>query len=107
MEHDSEITAVSVLTTRRSRRRATISPDAAQSITAPDARHIRDAAKKRFGQAGDAGIWKRLSSILLEPANPFDTKAARRPRKEAVVLGGLLMFTAAMAIFFNLSAVAR
>jgi hypothetical protein len=107
MEHDSEITAASVLKTRRSRRRATISPDAAQRITAPDARHIRDAARKRFAQACDAGIWKRLSSILLESANPFDTEATRRPRKEAVVLGGLFMFAAATAIFFNLSALAR
>jgi hypothetical protein len=107
MKHDTEINAGSVLNSRRSRRRAHISPDAAHGITAPDARQIHDAAKKRSGQACDAGIWKRLSSILLDPANPFDAKAPRRLRKEAVVLGGLLMFAAAMAIFFNLSALAR
>jgi hypothetical protein len=107
MEHNSQITARDVLKARRPRRRANISPDAAQNIASPDACQVRRVAKKRFGRACDAGIWKHLSSILLEPANPFEAKAPRRPRKEAVVLGSLLMFAAAMAIFFNLSAVAR
>jgi hypothetical protein len=107
MEHDTGITARNVLKTRCSRRRANISPDAAQSISAPDARHIRDEARKRFAMACDAGIRKRLSSILLELPNPFDAKAPRRPRKEVVVLGAILTFAAAMAIFFNLSALAR
>ena len=106
MEHDTGITAETVLRDRRRRGGAT-SPDAAQSITAPGARQIRDAARKRFGQACDAGIWKRLASILLEPANPFDAKAARRLRRETVVLAALLTFAAAMAILFNISAAAR
>ena len=107
MEHDTGITAETVVKARRSRRRAAISPDAAQSVTSPGARQIREAARKRFGQACDAGIWKRLASILLEPANPFDAKAARRLRRETVVLAALLAFAAAMAILFNVSAAAR
>jgi hypothetical protein len=107
MEHDTGITAEIVLKTGRSRRRNAISPDAAQSVTAPGARQIRDAARKRFGQACDAGIWQRLASILLEPANPFDAKAPRRLRRETVVLGALLAFAVAMAMFFNISAAAR
>ncbi|MGH9630285.1 MAG: hypothetical protein ACRD7E_18375 [Bryobacteraceae bacterium] len=107
MEHDTEITAGTVLKARRSRGRAKISPSDLQSITSPDARQIRKAARRRFARACDAGIRKRLGSILLEPANPFYAKAPRRPRKEAVVLGSLLMFAAAMAIFFNLSALPR
>jgi hypothetical protein len=107
LEHDTGITAGDVLKTRCSRRRANISPDAPPSISAPDARLIRDEARKRFALACDAGIRKRLSSILLELPNPFDAKATRHPRKEAVVLGALLTFAAAMAIFFNLSALAR
>jgi hypothetical protein len=106
MEHDTGITAETVLRDRRPRRRAT-SADAAQSVTAPGARQIRDAARKRLGQACDAGIRKRLASILLEPANPFDAKAARRLRRETVVLAALLAFAAAMAILFNISAAAR
>jgi hypothetical protein len=106
MEHDTGITAETVLRDRRRRGGAT-SPDAAQSITAPGARQIRDAARTRFGQACDAGIRQRLASILLEPANPFDSKAARRLRRETVVLGALLAFAVAMAIFFNISAAAR
>jgi hypothetical protein len=102
MEHDTGITAEIVLKTGRSRRRAAIPPDAAQSITAPGARQIRDEARKRFGQACDAGIWKRLASILLEPANPFDAKAPRRARRETVVLGALLAFAATMAMLFNI-----
>jgi hypothetical protein len=107
MEHDSQISAGNVLEARRSRGRANVSPDAIQSIRCPDARQIHKVARRRFAQACDVGIWKRLTSTLLEPANPFDAKAPWRPRKEAVVLGSLLVFAAAMAIFFNLSAFAR
>jgi hypothetical protein len=101
MEHDTGITAETVVRARRRCRHAT-SADAAQSITAPGTRQIREAARKRFGQACDAGIWKRLASVLLEPANPFDAKAARRARRETVVLGALLAFAAAMAMLFNI-----
>ena len=41
--------------------------------------------RARFAKACDAGMWKRLSNAVLEPANPFDVKARRRLRQEAVV----------------------
>jgi hypothetical protein len=45
----------------------------------------------RFGKAHDAGIWKRLSNVFLEPANPFDVKARRQFRQEAIVLGTFIL----------------
>jgi hypothetical protein len=43
----------------------------------------------------------------LEPANPFDVKARRRLRQEAVVLGTLVFAALGLAVYFNLNAMAR
>ena len=57
------------------------------------AREIVEAFRARFAKGCDAGVWKRLSNAVLEPANPFDVKARRQIRQEALILG-TLVFTA-------------
>ena len=100
MEHDSEITAEYVLRNRRTpliqRSGASSSPDAAQMLHT-----FREQYKRRC----DAGIWNRLSILLLEPRNPFDVRAPRPLRQEAVVIGALLLFALALMIVFNINAV--
>ena len=61
----------------------------------------------RFEKAHDAGIWKRLKNVFLEPANPFDVKARRQFRQEAIVLGTLVFTALGLALYFNLKAIAR
>jgi hypothetical protein len=58
-------------------------------------------------KAGNTGFWKRVSGIVLEPANPFNTKAPRKFRQEANVLIALLLLTLSIVAFFNFSALAR
>jgi hypothetical protein len=70
-------------------------------ITVAGPREIKEAAAARFGKACDSSIWKRLSSVWLEPANPFDSKAPRRFRREAVVIGGMVLSLLLLALYFN------
>jgi hypothetical protein len=43
----------------------------------------------------------------MEPANPFDAKARRQVRQEAIVLGALIFTALGLALYFNLNAIAR
>ena len=106
MEQDGEITAERVLRLVRSRMSPAIPLEAAciQSISAT---RIVETFRARFAKGCDAGLWKRLSNAVLEPANPFDVKARRRLRQEAVVLGALVFAAFALAVYFNLNAMAR
>jgi hypothetical protein len=58
-------------------------------------------------KAGNNGVWERLSAVVLEPANPFNAKAPRRFRHEAIVLIALILFAISIVAFFNLSGIAR
>ena len=79
MEHDVEITAEHVLHLVRSGMILTIPLEAAGIQTPRQRRSWRHSARASRRRC-DAGVWKRLSNAVLEPANPFDAKA-RRQRK--------------------------
>ena len=106
MEQDLEITAESVLHTVRSQTSSPIPPEAA-GIQSNSAARIVELFRGRFGKAYDAGIWKRLSNLILEPANPFDVKARRQFRQEAIILGTSIITALGLALYFNLKAISR
>jgi hypothetical protein len=106
MEQDAENTAEHVLHLVRSRMSTEI-PLGTAAIRNPSATRIVDTFRARFGKACDAGVWKRLSSAVLEPANPFDVKAGREFRQETVILGTLVFVALGLAVYFNVTAVAR
>jgi hypothetical protein len=106
MEQDGEITAERVLHLVRSRMSPEIPRDAA-GIQSTSATRIVKTFRARFAKACDAGVRKRLSNAVLEPANPLDVKARRRLRQEAVVLGTLVFAALGLAVYFNLNAMAR
>ena len=105
MEQDLEITAESVLHMVRTQTSSPIPQEAAGTRTNSAAR-IVELFRGRFGKAYDAGIWKRLSNLFLEPANPFDAKARRQVRQEAIVLGTFILTALGLALYFNLKAIA-
>ena len=74
-----------------------------QNLTVASPKDIKKTAAARFGKACDSGVWKRLTSVVLEPANPFDPKAPRRLRREAVVLGSMVLVFVVLALYFNLA----
>jgi hypothetical protein len=82
-------------------------PLEAAGIESPSATLILEAFRARFTNACDAGVWKRLSNAVLEPANPFDVKARRLAKQETVILGALVFTAVVLAVCFNLSAMAR
>jgi hypothetical protein len=82
-------------------------PQEAAGIQSNSTARIVELFRGRFGKAYDAGIWKRLSNVFLEPANPFDLKARRQFRQEAIVLGTFILTALGLAIYFNLKAIAR
>lgn len=106
MEQDLEITAESVLHMVRTQMSRAI-PQEAAGIQTNSATRIVELFHGRFGKAYDAGMWKRLSNVFLEPANPFDLKARRQFRREAIVLGTFILTALGLALYFNLKAIAR
>jgi hypothetical protein len=76
-------------------------------IESPSATLILEAFRARYTKACDAGVWRRLANAVLEPANPFDVKARRRAKQERVILGALVLTAVALAVCFNLGAMAR
>jgi hypothetical protein len=106
MEQDLEITAESVLHMVRTQTSSPI-PREAAGIQTDSAARIVELFRGRFGKAYDAGIWKRLSNVFLEPANPFDVKACRQFRQEAIILGTFILTALGLALYFNLKSIAR
>ena len=76
-------------------------------IQTPSATRIVEGFRARFEKACDAGVWKRLSNAVFEPANPFDVKVRRQLRQETLILGALLFGALGLAIYFNVTAIAR
>jgi hypothetical protein len=106
MEHDVEITAEYVPCLVRAGMSSAMSQEAAR-IQSPSAARIVETFGARFAKACDAGVWKRLSMVVMEPANPFDVKARRHVRQEATILGALILTALGLAVHFNLNAMAR
>ena len=102
--NDEEETIASYILKHRWRRWASSGAEEPDTIaiTVAGSKEIKEAAAARFGKACDSSIWKRLTSVLLEPANPFDSKAPRRLRREAVVLGGMVLTFVLLELYFNL-----
>ena len=105
MDQDVEITAEYVLRSVRTRISPAIPLDA-DCIQNTSATRIVETFRVRFRKAYDAGVWKRLSNIVLEPANPFDVKTRRHLRQEALILGTFIFTTLGLALYFNLRAIA-
>ena len=101
-----EITPEHALHLVRSRMRPKIPLDDGGIQTASAAR-IVEGFRARFDKACDAGVWKRFSNAVLEPANRFDAKARRQLRQEAIILGTLVLTALGLALYFNLNAIAR
>jgi hypothetical protein len=106
MEQDAEVTAEQVLCLARTGMSPSIPLEAA-GIQSPSAARIVESFRTRFAKACDAGVWKRLSMAVMEPANPFDVKARRQVRQEAIILGVLVFAALGLAVYFNLNAIAR
>jgi hypothetical protein len=90
LEQGGEITAERVLHLVRSRMIPEI-PREAAGIQSTSATRIVETFRAR----------------LSESANPFDVKARRRLKQEAVVLWALVFAALALAVYFNLNAMAR
>jgi hypothetical protein len=105
--HCEDITAREVLENSQTQPLFDIPGDISFDSSVPSAEQIRRALRHRLAKAGNNGFWKRLSAVVLEPANPFNTKAPRKFRDEAIVLMALLLFAVSIVAIFNLSAIAR
>ena len=106
MEDDVEVTAARVLRMGRSTIRPEIPPEFG-GIDTVCATRIVEAFRARFRKACDAGVCRRLSNALFEPANPFAARSRRHVRQEAIILGTLVLAALGLAIYFNLSTVVR
>jgi hypothetical protein len=100
MAVEEEIAASYILKHRRSRWWSGVE-ELDTKITVASPKDITKTAAARFGKACDAGVWKRLTSVVLEPANPFDPKAPRRFRREVVVLGSMVLSFLLLVLYFN------
>ncbi len=61
---------------------------------------FRTARKSR----GDLGITNHVLYLFLEPRNPFEPQATRKPRMEAVIFGTLVALVVSAIAAFNLAA---
>jgi hypothetical protein len=50
----------------------------------------------------DIGAFKALLDLVLEPANPFDSEAARSPRLSFVLFSSIFVLVLGCFVYFNL-----
>jgi hypothetical protein len=53
-------------------------------------------------QQADIGFGKAIANMILEPPNPFDPEARRRPKTGFVLAASLLAFAAGWFVYFNI-----
>jgi len=64
-------------------------------------RQVYDALGQYFRNRPDVGVGKAVRDAVLEPANPFDPKAARRPRRWFVLFSLLTAMALGFFFYFN------
>jgi hypothetical protein len=107
MERLQPITAKSILQACRFNWVPDIPPTILSSLQTPTAVEISGTIRRRLAQAPDAGVWKRIAAVLLEPPNPFDPKAHRQLKHGTAVLALLILAAVGLALYFNITAVTR
>lgn len=106
MDREAPITADSILRLRTLNRIPEVPPSIVPALRVATASNIGDAIRNHFSQAPDAGVWRRLANTLLEPPNPFNPNARRRPKQDSVILGVLIVAVVGLVFYFNITAVA-
>ena len=106
MDIEAPITAESILRRRTFTGVPKIPPAIFPTLHVVTASNISDAIRNRFSHAPDAGVWRRLANTLLEPPNPFNPNARRRPKQDSVVLGVLILAAVGLVFYFNSTVVA-
>jgi hypothetical protein len=106
MEQEVKITTEHVVHLVRSGGRPGVPIEAAGTQSTSPAQIVAT-FRARFAKGCDAGVWKRLSNAIFEPANPFDHKARRQLRQEALILGTLVFAALGLAVYFNVTAIMR
>jgi len=105
VERAEQITAESVLRRRAFNGVPEIQPWIVPKLQTVTAASISAAIRERLAQSSDAGVSKRFANAFLEPPNPFNPKARRRPKQDAVILGVLFIPALGLALYFNIAAV--
>ena len=104
MEREEQITAESILRRRPFNRVPGIPLAIVSRLRTVTAVNISEAIGKRSAQSPDSGVWGRFANAFLEPPNPFNPKARRRPKQDVVILGVLILAALGLALYFNIAA---
>ena len=107
MEPEQQITAEAILRRQPLSRVPDIPPATLLLDHTAAAATISEAIRRCFAQSPDAGVLKRLANVVLEPPNPFNPNARRRPKQGAVILVALIFAVLGLAFYFNITAAAR
>jgi hypothetical protein len=107
MEPEQQITAEAILGRHPLSSVPYIPPATLRLDHTAAAASINEAIRRRFAQSPDAGVLKRLANVVLEPPNPFNPNARRRPKQGAVILAALIFAVLGLAFYFNITAAAR
>jgi len=79
MEQEQKITAAAILRRRAQSEVPKIPIETLPVCQIATAANISKAIRQRFAQSPDAGVMKRLAKVALDPPNPFNPNARRRP----------------------------
>ena len=105
MERAQQITAESILRRLAFNGIPEIQPWIVPKLQTVTAASISEAIRERLARSSDAGLSKRFANAFLEPPNPFNPKARRRPNQDFVILGVLFIAALGLALYFNITAV--
>jgi hypothetical protein len=61
-------------------------------------KEVRAALRRNIESRPDLGLWRAVVNAVLEPANPFDPAATRKPQRWFVLAG--IVFLGALGAFF-------
>lgn len=63
---------------------------------------VRAALERNLRARSGLGLWRAIVDLMLEPHNPFDPSARRRPKKEFVLLSILIVSSTCVFLYFNM-----
>ena len=66
-----------------------------------DSKSVHSALSQYLSNRSDVGVGKAVLDAVLEPANPFDPKAARPPRRWFVLFSVITVMAFIFFLYFN------
>lgn len=65
-------------------------------------KEVHEMLDRHLGNRSDLGLWSVVTTLVMEPKNPFETESRRKPRRWFVLFSIVSLATIGAFVYFTL-----